>query len=180
MSSFRNGSRLTLHSHPKGNDGQPNEVIPVHQARRTEAAASTPRTLADLRQQPPTTSLRAVGKPASEVRVPLDPPGVCLGVELESGALTMQEFSVSYPGRTVGPTVARTATVSRIPRTSVARVGDHESAMKAGRGRLRCRRDADQECCPACPAPAGPASARGRHTQCGYGEPGGGQSIGRH
>ena len=65
------------------------------------------------------------------------------------------------------------------PEGSGGRVGDRIGAAEAGRGCLRGRRGADEQCCPACPALAGPASARGPRGQCGCGQPGGDQSRGR-
>ena len=65
------------------------------------------------------------------------------------------------------------------PERSGGCVGDGVGAAEAGRGRLRGRRGADEQCGPACPAPAGLASASGPRGQCGCGQPGGDQCRGR-
>ena len=61
------------------------------------------------------------------------------------------------------------------PQGSSGRVGDRIGAAEAGRGRLRGRRGADEQRCPACPALADLASARGPRGQCGGDQPGGDQ-----
>jgi len=62
---------------------------------------------------------------------------------------------------------------------SGGRIGNQVGATEAGRGRLRGRRDADKQCCPACPAVTSPASARRPRGQRGRGQPGGDQPGGR-
>jgi hypothetical protein len=64
------------------------------------------------------------------------------------------------------------------PHRSGGRIGDRIRAVEAGHGCLRGRRGADQQRGPACPAPPGPASARGPHTQDGRGQRGRGKPRG--
>jgi len=70
-------------------------------------------------------------------------------------------------------------TLEQQPDGSGGCVGDRIGAAEAGRGRLRGRRAADEQCGPACPALADLASARGPRGQCGGGQSRGDQSRGR-